>query len=261
MATSIDPTTYVIGPAAVYYRAVGVLTPWTSIGSTLDDAVMRVTTERWQPDNLSGVPGAVMGLDVLRKVNAEIEFTMPEITGSKLGLVLPGAAITAETHAAAASPLATTLSATAVAGSKSISVVAATNAAVGDPISIAGASGIEYRVITDITSLVLGFRDPLLWDHASGQAVGELTGDYRTMIEAPRNMGRIADSEYREWALVASNGRGYQELRIPRGISTTESAEVTIGDSALAGIKVTIGARYLGSDLTQSPFKLYGPAN
>lgn len=262
MTISIDPTAYIIGPARVYYRAIGVLTPWTDIGATLDDAVLRVTREWFRPDNIAGAISPIQGLDVLRKEMAEVEFTMPEIAGSKLALALPGAVVTPEVHAAAGTPFSTTLSADAAAGATTIAVTSATtNLAVGDYILIAGALGTEYRQVTAIDTLNVSFRDPLLWAHASGQATSEVTGDYRTQITGAVNPGRMPDSEYREWALVASNGHGYQELRIPRGISTTDSAEVTVGDNQLSGIRVKIAARRLGSSMGTSSFILYGPAN
>jgi hypothetical protein len=259
--TSVTPSLFVIGPALIYYRAVGVNTAWTSVGATLDDAVMRVPTE-WAgtQDQLSGVMGPVMGLDVLSRVGVEIEFTMPEMAGEKFGLAIPGAVYTAPVSTDSAStPLNTTLSAAVVAGATTIPVVAATNAAVGDYIHIAGASGVEYRTIDTINSLNLSFRDPLLYDHASGQVVKEALGDNRSIVTMPI-VRRQPDSAYREWAIVAESGRsGVTELRIPRGISQTTGAEVTIGDDAIAGIRVTIAGRLDPTNLTTSIFRLYAP--
>lgn len=261
MATSLDAKTYVIGPADVYYRAVGVSTPWTSMGVTLDDCVMRVTTEWFRPDNLTGVMGPVMGLDVLRKVNAQVEFTLPELAGEKFGLAYPGAIVTAGLGTVhTTGHLDTTLSGATSIGATSIVVAAATNAAVGDTIKIDTSTNAEWRTITAISSTTLSFRDPLLFAHSNGVAVEETldaTYDNRTIITAP-TIRRQPDSAYREWALVAPNGWGYNELRLPRAISETETAEITVSDSTLSGIRVILGARYYGSDLTVSPFKLYG---
>jgi hypothetical protein len=258
----VDPKAYVIGPAFIYYRDVGVNTPWTSAGATLDDAVMRVTTEWFRPDNLSGVMGHVMGLDVLRRVDAEIEFTLGEIGGASLALAVPGSRSTAAVSAdAGGSPGSSTTTAAVAAGVRTIPFTAVTNFAVGDFFRIEAAASplVEYRQITAIASLNVSFRDPLLFAHASGVAVVETTGDKRDLIESPV-IRRQPDSAYKEWALVSESGRGYHELRIPRGMSHTESVEMTVADDALAGIRVTIGARYLGSDLTQSPFRLFVPA-
>lgn len=259
MPTTLDPRQYILGAADVYYRAVGVLTPWTSIGATLDDAVATITATRFTPDNLNGVMGPVQGLDYLRKVEAMVEFTMPEIAGTKLGLVIPGTRITTATGAnSGSSPFTSTLSAATVMGAKTIAVVAVTNLTVGDSIKIDTGTLAEYRVVTDVTSLVVGFRDPLIQPHASGVAAVETVDDNRSQFQSPLNR-RIPDSEYREWALVASNGNGYQELRLPRAVSTTETAAITFGEQTVGSIKVTLSARYTGTDLTLSPFTLFGP--
>lgn len=260
MPTTITPANYILGPAEVYYRAIGVNTPWTNIGATLDDAVLRLTTTRFIPDNLAGVMGPVMGLDYLRKVEAEFEFTLPDITGSQLTLAIPGVRTTAAVFAdAGGSPLSTTLSGATLAGVTSITVASGTNAAVGDYIRIDASTLLEYRQLTSVAGAVLGFRDPLLFAHANGVAVVETTGDKRTLIQSPITR-RLPDTEYREWALVVSNGSAPTEWRIPRGVSTTETSEITMGEETLAGIRVTVGARYTGTDLTISPFNLYAPA-
>jgi hypothetical protein len=259
----VTPRRYIIGPAYVYYRDVGVLTPWTSAGATLDDAVMRVMTEWFRPDNLSGVMGNVMGLDVLRRVDAEIEFTLGEIAGTSLGLAVPGARTTAAVSAdAGGSPWSSTISAAAAAGATTITATATTNAAVGDffRIETAAHANVEYRQITAISGSDVSFRDPLLYAHTASTVVVETTGDKRDLIEAP-TIRRQPDSAYKEWALVMDAGmQNTYELRIPRGMSHTESVDMTVADDALTGVRVTIGARYLGSDLTASPFKLYAPA-
>jgi hypothetical protein len=258
---AVTPALFVIGPALVYYRAVGVNTPWTSVGATLDDAVMRLPTS-WAgtQEQLSGVMGPVMGLDVLTRVGCEIEFTLPEMAGEKLGLAIPGAVYTAPVSAdAGGSPLNTTLAAAAAAGATTISVASATNAAVGDYVHIAGAAGVEYRQITAISGTDLSFRDPLLFAHASGQVVKEATGDNRSVVTMP-TVRRQPDSAYREWALVSESGKsGVTELRIPRAISQTTGAEVTIGDDAIAGLRVTIAGRLDPTNLQASIFQLFAP--
>lgn len=257
MVTSIDPSAYILGPADVYYRAVGVNTPWTSIGATLDDAVLHITSERFVPDNLAGVMGPVQGLDYLRRMNANVEFTMPEIAGSKLALALPGARITAAANASSGVG-SSDLDGATVVGDRTITVTSATGFAVGDFVKIGTGATVELRQITAIATNDLSFRDPLLFAHADAEAVVEWSDDNRTLIESSITR-RMPDSEYREWALVASNGEGYQELRIPRGLAMVDSADVTFGETTVAGIRVTIGGRYSGSDLTASPFKLYAP--
>jgi hypothetical protein len=258
VVTSIDPAAYILGPADVFYRAVGVNTPWTSIGATLDDAILHITSERFVPDNLAGVMGPVQGLDYLRRMNATAEFTMPEIAGSKLALALPGARVTAPTNGTSGAG-STTVATASVVGARTLSLTAATGFAVGDFVKIGTGATVELRQITAIASNDVSFRDPLLFAHAAAEAAVEWSDDNRTLIESSITR-RTPSTDYREWALVASNGAGYQELRIPRGLAMVDSADVTFGETTVAGIRVTIGGRYLGSDLTASPFKLYAPA-
>lgn len=261
MTLVVDPQAYIIGPALIYYRAVGATTPWTSAGATLDDAVMRVNSTWFRPDNLSGVKGAVMGLDVLQSVDAEIEFTLGEIGGTSLSLALPGSTLTSEVHAdATGTPGTSTLDGAHAAGVTTISVASGTNFVVGDyfRIEVADHASEEYRQITAVSTNDLSFRDPLKFAHLTGVAVVETTGDRRDVIEAPV-LARQPDSAYYEWSLLSESGYAWNELRIPRGISQTESIEMTVADDAVAGIRVTIGARYLGSDLTASPYQLYVP--
>jgi len=261
MGLVVTPSAYIIGPAFVYYRDVGVETPWTSAGATLDDAVSRVTTTWFRPDNLSGVKGAVMGLDVLQSVDAEIEFTLGEIAGSSLALALPGSTITDETHAdATGTPFTTTTTAATVVGATTVSMTAVTNLTVGDFIrlEVVDHAKEEYRQVTAIATLDVSFRDPLQFAHDAGIAAVETDGDRRDAITSPV-LTRQPDSAYKEWSLVSEAGQGYHELRIPRGLSQTESLEMTVADDAVAGVRVTIGARWLGSDLTISPFTLYVP--
>lgn len=260
MTVTITPESYIIGPAKVYYRAVGVETPWTSVGSTLDDAILRVNTEWFRPDNINGPLGYVQGLDVLRRVMAEIEFTMPEVAGTKLALAIPGSSATVATGTVLSSGhLDTTLTADTAVGATTIPCTAVTNGAVGDPIKIGTGATAEYRTITAIATLDVSFRDPLIFAHASAEVVEEAEDDYRSYISAP-TIRRQPDSAYNEWALVAESGKSQpHELRIPRGISHTESAEITVADDSVSGVRVIIGARYYGPDLTQTPFKLFYP--
>lgn len=261
MTVTVTPESYIIGPAKIYYRAVGVATPWTSVGSTLDDAVLRVTTEWFRPDNINGPLGYVQGLDILRRVMAEIEFTMPEVAGTKLALAIPGSAATTATGAVKTSGhLDTTLSADSVVGATTISLTSAANGAAGDAIKIGTGATAEYRTITLVATNDVSFRDPLIFAHSAAEVVEEADDDNRSYISAP-TLRRQPDSAYYEWALVAESGQSEpHELRIPRGISQTESAEITVADDSISGIRVVIGARYYGPDLTQTPFKLYYPA-
>jgi hypothetical protein len=259
--TSISPENYVIGPALIYYRAAGVLTPWTSVGATIDDAVWRIPME-WAAtqDQLNGVMAPVRGLDVLRRYGVEVEFTLPELMGEKLGLAIPGSTYTAGVRTAAGgTPLSTTTTAATTVGATTIALTAATNAAVGDTIQIDTGLLRELRTITAIASLNVSFRDPLTMAHASGVAVVESTTDGRSTV-IPPTVRRQPASAYYEWALVYESGLAEPgELRIPIGISQTTAAEVTINDDSLAGIRVMIAGRLDEDSLSSPLFRLYAP--
>lgn len=258
---SITPESFIIGPAQVYYRDVGVSTAWTNVGVTLDDAVMRITQEMFTPDNLNGVFGPVKGLDVMQMTMAEIEFTLGEIAGAKIALAIPGATYTAEVHAdATGTPGSSTTTAATLVGATTIPFTAVTNFAVADYFRIEAAANaaVEYRQITAISSLNVSFRDPLLFAHASGVAVVETTGDHRGVITMP-TVRRQPAAAYKEWALVSESGvSGVNELRIPIGIATS-AGEMTVADDAVAGMRVTIAGRLDPTNLSTSLYQLYVP--
>lgn len=266
MPTTIVPESFFIGAAKIYYRARGVLTAWTDLGVTTDDAVARINTTWFRPDNINGVMGPIMGLDIMTRVEAEVEFTVPSLTGTNMAVIIPGSVSTAAaTTDAGGTPLSTTLATAAAAGDTNIKVAAVTNAAVGDFIRIDVTAGglAEYRQLTAVgtaggAGTGLTFRDPLIREHASGVAVVESVGDGRTTITAP-TVRRQPTSAYYDWSLVAPTGDKYGELRLLNAISQTESAEITFGDETLAGIRVTIASRYDGSASTTSPYQLVVP--
>lgn len=259
MPSSVTPQNFIIGPARVFYRAINVLTPWTDVGVTLDDAVMRVTQEMWSPENLNGVYGKVKGLDVSQLTSAEIEFTLGEIGGAKIGLAIPGAIYTAPVTAVTAGGGSSTTTAATLVGDTTVPFTAVLNFTVGDTFSIDTGSNKEYRVITSIAALVVGFRDPLLFAHNNGVAVVETDGDNRSVVTMPV-VRRQPDASYREWALVSESGlSGVNELRLPIGIASSQG-EMTVSDSAVAGMRVTISGRLDPTNLATSLYKLYSPA-
>ena len=157
MPTVINPLSYIIGAAEVYYRAIGVLTPWTSVGATVDDVVFRVNQSTFNPsDTINGLDDLIYLMDYTNGSGAEAEFTMPEIAGSKLALAIPGATSTAGAVTVDGAGLSTTLTAATVVGATTINVTATTNLIVGDWIRIDVTAGglAEYRKVTSIAALV-----------------------------------------------------------------------------------------------------------
>jgi hypothetical protein len=258
--TSIDVTKYIVGAAEVYYRATDVLTPWTSVGATLDDVVARIGRTLFNPsDSINGIDEMIAGLDYQRAGQAEFEFTLPEMSGPKLALAIPGAVTTTRATTTTGGGGSSTTTAATVVGATTVPFTAVTNFTVGDYFKIDTSTATEYRRITAIAALNVSFRDPLLQAHASGVAVVEVDGDGKTVVTAS-TVRRQPLTAYYDWALVAQSPADYYEIIIHRGISTTESVEFTFGDETLAGIRVTIGARKSGTDLTLPAWEIYAPA-
>lgn len=268
--TSVDPTKYIIGAADVYYRAAGATSSWNSIGLTKDDAVARILFQNGNPsDKLNGIDGLVRGLDYLRVLGAEVEFTMPEMSGPKLNLAIPGSiATTTATTDAGGTPGTTTLAAAAAIGDTTVKVAAITNFSAGDfmRINVAGALA-EYRVIDVVGTVGAGgtglqFRDPLKKAHLSGVAVVESVGDGKTEIIPPL-IRRQPLTAYNDWALVSQSPGDYYEFLIYRAIATQDTVEFGFNDdgSDMAGIRVTLSARKDETNLALPVIKLRAPAS
>ena len=267
--TSVDVTKYVIGAAEIYYRAPGVLTAWTSIGLTKDDAIARIGIVSSNPsDKLNGLDGLLRGMDYLKVTSAEIEFTMPELSGPKLALAIPGSiSTTLATTDAGGSPFTSTLATAAAIGDTAIKVVAVTNAAAGDwiRINVAGALA-EYRRVDFVGTAGAGgtglqFRDPLKKAHLIGVASVETVGDGKTEITPPV-IRRQPMSVYNDWALVTQSPADYYEFLIYRAIAESDNVEMTFNDdtSDMAGIRVKLGARKDETNLALPLITLRAPA-
>ena len=265
VVASVDVTKYIIGAAEVYYRPTEVLTPWTSVGLTTGDVVARVERRLFNPsEELNGVNGMIAGLDYESTGGAEFEFTLPEMSGPKLALAIPGAIQTTLATTDTGGGGSTDLAAASIVGATNIKLTAVTNFAVGDFVKIGTGATIEYRQLTMVGTAGSGgtgvsFRDQLLFAHAAAETVVEVVGDGKTEVVAS-TVRRQPLTAYMDWALVAQSPADYYELLIYRGISTTESTEFTFGDETLAGIRVTIGARKKGTDLTLPAWKIRAPA-
>jgi hypothetical protein len=259
MPVVIDPTKVGVGAGVVYHRALSVLTPWSSVGATMDDTVVRVTQAWFRPD-LNGMLGPVQELDYKSEEVPEIEYTMMELSGTNSALAIPGSTSTTGTGAVKSSGhLDSTLDGATAAGVTTITVASATNGAVGDVIKIDVTSLAEYRVITAISSNDVSFRDPLRYAHANGVAVEEADDDGKVVITGS-TIRRMPSTAYKQWALVSEAPNGYYEFLLTSGISTTEQAELAYGDETAAGIRTTIQGRYAGATPTTPPWTLRVPA-
>ena len=260
MPTVIDPKAYIIGAAEVYYRAIGSVAAWSSVGATVGDVIFRVSQTTFNPsENFNGVLEQIREMDYVSKAMAEADFEMPEMAGPKLSLAILGAqsAVLATTAAGGGGSSVTT--AATVIGATSVAVAIGTNFAAGDYIKIDTATLGEYRVITVVTALVLSFRDPLLQAHASGVAVVETIGDGKTEITGA-TVRRQPLTAYNDWALVAQSPADYYELYLYNAISKTDTAEIAFGNATMAAIKVKLGSRLNGANLALPSWKLRVPA-
>ncbi len=266
MGLVIDPKQYIIGAAEIYYRAIGGVGAWASVGATVDDVVFRVNQTTFNPsENFNGVLEPIREMDYLSKAGAEAEFSMPEFAGAKLKLAVLGATSTVLATTDTPSGTSTTLAADAAIGDTAVKVTAVAGFSVGDyiRINVAGALA-EYRRIDVVGTLGaggtgLGFRDPLLKAHASGVAVVEVIGDGKTEIVGA-TVRRQPLSAYNDWALVAQSPTDYYELYLYNAISKTDSAELTFGDESMAAIKVSLATRLDGANTALPSWRLRIPA-
>ena len=267
MPQVVTPANILVGAASVYNRALSVLTAWTGVGATMDDTTVRINQSWFRPD-LNGMLGPVQELDYLTEQGVEIGFTMAEIAGAKLALAIPGATSTVALKTDyATTPFTSTLASAAAIGDTTIYVAGVTNVTAGDwvRINVDAGSLSEYRQIDFVgtagakgTGTGLQFRDPLQKNHLSGVAAMESNGDGKTVITGS-TIRRMPASAYNQWALVGESPGGYYELLLDSGISTTDAAEITFGDSTVGAIKTTIGSRYSGSQPNLPPWRLRVP--
>jgi hypothetical protein len=82
-ATAQTPANLVIG-------AGDVLADDADFGVTADDNVYRVEQEIFTPDNLNGVPGALVGTHYKVREEAILEVTTPEVSAAGVALMWPG---------------------------------------------------------------------------------------------------------------------------------------------------------------------------
>ena len=111
----------------------------------------------------------------------------------------------------------TTLSAAAIAGATAIAVASAASMATGDYLRIGGTAATEVARIASLLGTAVTLTAALTLDHASGDAVREVTGagtpvldDYAQAVMAPATMttvdGRIRPLSAREVPLVSEAG-------------------------------------------------------
>lgn len=79
-------------PANLVVGAGDILVDAAAGGATADDNVFRIEQTIFEPDNLNGVPGMLVGTQFKQREEAILEATMPEVSATVLALLWPGAA-------------------------------------------------------------------------------------------------------------------------------------------------------------------------
>lgn len=84
MAASIStPANLVVGAGNVYKDG-------TDIGVTADDNVYRIEEERFEPDNLNGLPGKLIGTMFVTSSEGVLDVGSPEVSAERLADAWPG---------------------------------------------------------------------------------------------------------------------------------------------------------------------------
>jgi hypothetical protein len=77
-------------PENIVVGAGNVLVDAADVGATADDNVFRIEQTIFEPDNLNGVPGMLLGTQYKTREEAILEATMPEVSADTLALIWPG---------------------------------------------------------------------------------------------------------------------------------------------------------------------------
>lgn len=84
-------------PANLVVGAGDVQVDGADVGATADDNVFRIEQTIFEPDNLNGVPGMLLGTQYKTREVAILECSMPEVSAATLALLWPGSAATGGT--------------------------------------------------------------------------------------------------------------------------------------------------------------------
>lgn len=258
--TALDITKYAIGKARIGYRAIGVLTPYTVLG-TIEDTVIHINEggEIFDPSVELDVGGPVIGFQYQPTPGGiSAEFSVAEMSAANLALLLPGATTaTPSTPASVGGGLSTTSTAATAVGDTSIALTAVTGLAVGDVIRIDTSTNIEFRTVTAINSLVASFFAPLSLAHASGVAVVEYDSDGRAVTTAP-SPGRISTSSYKEFRIDWPRpDTGPGTVVIYRGLAAADTTyDLAVGPRTMGRVRARIVGYRNDQNVEASPFAL-----
>lgn len=79
-------------PANIVVGAGNVLVDSVDVGATADDNTFTIEQEIFEPDNLNGVPGMLVGTQYKTREEAVLAASMPEVSAATLALLWPGSA-------------------------------------------------------------------------------------------------------------------------------------------------------------------------
>jgi hypothetical protein len=77
-------------PANLVVGAGDVLVDSSDVGATADNNVFRIEETIFEPDNLNGVPGMLVGTQYKTREDAILECTLPEVSADQIPLIWPG---------------------------------------------------------------------------------------------------------------------------------------------------------------------------
>ena len=230
-------------------------------GATMDNNVFRVVQEKGSPQ-LNGVPGPIVGLDYISSETAELETTVPELSPSILGMIIPGAVSVVGDAVGIATGALTALDGATSAGATSIVVDSGTGIANGEVIQIGAAGAREFRTVASgggTTTLVLDAaltkahadNDPVQEVVSSTLAANAPAGSTNLKMTAVTGLvvgdylrfGYPGEQEVRKLTFVGTTGSGGTGVSFDVPTSRSHlSGQTTLEQTNEGGTTITSGA-------------------
>lgn len=230
-----------------------------SVGATMENNVFRVTREYFTPE-LNGVRGPLLGIDYIQSEIAELEVSIPEISASKLALIVPGSTSTTSATTVTAGGATTTLAADAAAGATNIKVTAITGMTVGDWLRLGAAGGYQYAKIITVGTLGAGgtgvtLDRPLVNAVANTGAVVEVDGNGETIITSGTQR-RLPSSAYHDWALAIPGLDGREARFELDNAIMTDNPEFEAADDGALAPRLTLQSRWDPANPNVAPWRI-----
>ena len=250
MSTTIDTT-------ALFFGAPASLTVGgEEVGATMTAPKVTVKSTQEKPQ-FQGAGGPLKGAIFTTKIDAQVEFTINELSASKLLWSMPGATQVVGTATTTVTlGLATTLSADVLAGATSIVLTAATNVAAGKFLKVGDAAETEVVQVAPgyTTGMTIPLVRPLQRNHDSADPV-VMVDDAGTTLTTWRT-GRVPSSAFKDVVLDGIGLDGRHLVATVKDALSDGTLEVEMSDSAVAGTKVVMTGTYVGTDPTLAPIQI-----